>query len=104
MYPPPGKEPTPTICYRRFFGGTLLGCRSQVPPDAGEVLAVGFAELVRQVALLGEDRDEVDGEEGGGGGGADPEVVEQQPEADQEQGQAHVHGISCEAVGTAQDQ
>src|SRR5262249_33440947 len=68
---------------------------SKVATNARQVLAIGLAELVQQVGLLGSDRDPVHDRRRGSREAEDPDVVEQEPEqekAEEDGGWRKPHG------------
>src|SRR5262249_61928170 len=76
----------------------------EVTANARQVPAIGFAEPVEEVRLLGPHGDEVDGGQRNGGERADPGVVEQQPEAELRERQRDVDRVPAEPVGALDDE
>src|ERR1700730_10905199 len=79
-------------------------CWSEISPDLGALRFVTFPELFRQVSLLRQHRDEMHGQKRGNREQRNPEIVDRQAKTDLEEGDSEIHGISCEAVGTLQNE
>src|SRR5262249_14576784 len=77
---------------------------SEVAANARQVPAIGLAESLEEVRLLGPYGDEVDDAQRNGGERDDPGVVEQQPEAELRERQGDVERVSAEPVGTLDDE
>jgi hypothetical protein len=78
--------------------------RLQTPSNLGPVGLVALAEALAEVALLGEHRDQVHGQQREQGEEHDPEVVGRQAEADGDERHPQVHRVAGEAVGALEEE